>query len=163
MSYVSYTCCVVHYPSVTGKHGCRVYIPACVCLSFCLSIQLFWRISMFITDSERIWVWNSAARTCRQPCRPVGPSFLSDLLLGGLKSVHAPQCRTGPRTDAYYMLYAYWPKPWLMHWPEYLLNSCNHRYVRKYVVYRAPATGTRSGDIVHRQSLWLAGMAHNIT
>jgi len=29
------------------------------------------------------------------------------------------------------------------------------------VVYRAPATGTRSRGIVHRQSLWLAGMARH--
>jgi len=29
------------------------------------------------------------------------------------------------------------------------------------VVYRAPATGTRSRGIAHRQSLWLAGMARH--
>jgi len=28
-------------------------------------------------------------------------------------------------------------------------------------VYRAPATGTRSRGIVHRQSLWLAGTARH--
>jgi len=48
MPYVSYTCCVVHYPSVTGKHTCRVYKPVRVCLSFCLSFLLFWRINVFI-------------------------------------------------------------------------------------------------------------------
>jgi len=40
----------------------------------------------------------------------------------------------------------------------YLLRGGRSRHISRNVVHRAPATGTRSWGIVHRQSLWLAGM-----